>query len=135
MIGAGTGMAPFRGFIQEFKAEGGKRTKTMFFFGCRRSDEDFLYKEELNDAVEGKYLSELITAFSREQAHKVYVQDRLRERSEEIGKLLLDEGAYLYICGSHTMGKSVNEVLANALGSKDQLDRLQKDGHIVEELW
>ena len=107
----------------------------MFFFGCRRSDEDFLYKEELNEAVKGKYLSELITAFSREQAHKVYVQDRLRERGEEIGKLLLDEGAYLYICGSHNMGKSVNEVLANALGSKDQLDRLQKDGHIVEELW
>jgi len=134
MIGAGTGMAPFRAFVQEFKAEGGVRPKTMLFFGCRRRDEDFLYEDELNEALEGKYLTELITAFSREQKEKVYVQDRLRERGAEVAKLL-KEGAYLFVCGSTAMGQSVREELAAALGSQDHVDRLQREGHIVEELW
>jgi len=134
MIGAGTGMAPFHGFLREFKAEGGVRPKTMLFFGCRRSDEDFIYSDELQEGLDQKYLTELITAFSREQSHKIYVQDRVRERSEDIGKWL-KEGAYVYICGSVAMGNAVNDELIAALGSKDQFERLQKDGHIVAELW
>jgi NADPH-ferrihemoprotein reductase len=137
MIAAGTGMAPFRGFLQEFKKEGGVRQKTILFFGCRRENEDFLYKDELQEALEAKppYLTELITAFSREQEKKVYVQDRLEEHGAKIADLLLKEAAYLYVCGSTAMGGAVHEVLAGALGSKDQVDRLQKEGRIVEELW
>mmetsp|Transcript_49321 Transcript_49321/g.78022 ORF Transcript_49321/g.78022 Transcript_49321/m.78022 type:complete len:688 (-) Transcript_49321:87-2150(-) len=137
MIAAGTGMAPFRGFLREFKSEGGVRTKTILFFGCRRENEDFLYKDELQEALQANppYLTELITAFSREQEHKVYVQDRLREHGAKIADLLLKESAYLYVCGSTAMGGAVHEVLAGALGSKDQVDRLQKEGRIVEELW
>jgi len=135
MIGAGTGMAPFRGFIREFRAEGGVRTKTILFFGCRRSDEDFLYKDELEEALEKKWLGELVTAFSREQEKKIYVQDRVRERGADMAQLLLKEGAYLYVCGSTSMGNSVRNELATALGSMDHVSRLQKEGRMVEELW
>lgn len=135
MIGAGTGMAPFRGFIREFRAEGGVRPKTILFFGCRRRDEDFLYKDELEEALEKKWLGELVTAFSREQEKKIYVQDRVRERGADMAQLLLKEGAYLYVCGSTSMGNSVREELATALGGKDHVSRLQKEGRMVEELW
>lgn len=135
MIGAGTGMAPFRGFLEEFKAEGGVRPKTMLFFGCRRRDEDLLYKEELDEALEKKYLTELICAFSREQKEKIYVQDRLRENGAKVAKLMLEEGGHLYVCGSTSMGQSVREELTKALGNADTLARLQKEGRIIEELW
>jgi NADPH-ferrihemoprotein reductase len=135
MIGAGTGMAPFRAFLREFIKEEGVRKKTMLFFGCRRRDEDFLYQDELEKALEDGVLSELITAFSREQERKVYVQDKLRERGAEVAELLLKQGAHLYVCGSTSMGKSIQEELIKALGSQDHLDRLKKEGRIVEELW
>merc|ERR1712190_28102 len=69
MIGAGTGIVPFRAFIREFHAEAGVRTHTLLIFGCTKRDEDFLYREELHKALEGEKpaLGQLITAFSREQ--------------------------------------------------------------------
>mmetsp|Transcript_94287 Transcript_94287/g.170319 ORF Transcript_94287/g.170319 Transcript_94287/m.170319 type:complete len:690 (+) Transcript_94287:56-2125(+) len=136
MLGAGTGMAPFRAFVREFKAEKGVRTRTMFFFGCTKRDEDFIYKEELEEALVAQppALKELVTAFSREQAQKVYVQHRLRERAADVKQAVLD-GAYIYVCGATSMGKQVRDELIEALGTADYLDRLQTEGRFVEELW
>jgi len=136
MIGAGTGLAPFRAFVREFRAEGGMRTRTSLYFGCWRADQDFIYKDELEEAMQLKppALSELITAFSREQEKKVYVQHRLEERRESL-KALINEGAYIFVCGSNAMGDSVREQIAAAVESKDGLKRLEDQGRFVTELW
>jgi NADPH-ferrihemoprotein reductase len=136
MVGAGTGIAPFRAFAREFVAEGGVRSKTILFFGCTKSTEDFVYKEELAEAVNSKpaALSELVTAFSREQAHKIYVQHRLKERADLI-KQYINDGGYVYVCGAVHMGNSIREELAAMLGSSEQVDRIHKEGRLVEELW
>lgn len=136
MIGAGTGVAPFRGFMREFHSEKGRREKTTLFFGCTHRDRDFLYREEFSDATsqDPPPLRELVTAFSREQAHKVYVQHRLQERSEDM-KSLMSEGAYIYVCGATAMGAAVREVLAPMVGGAEGLKRIQAEGRFVEELW
>jgi len=136
MVGAGTGMAPFRAFVREFIAEGGIRPKTMLFFGCRKRDEDFIYRDELEEAVSGErpVLSELVTAFSREQQEKVYVQHRLRERGEDIARLL-QEGGFVFVCGAKSMGEAIRGELGEVLGSTAQVSTLLSQGRIVEELW
>jgi len=136
MLGAGTGMAPFRAFIREFRAENGARPRTILFFGCTKSSEDFIYKEELEEALQMQppALKELVTAFSREQAHKVYIQHRLKERAADVKQMVAD-GAYIYICGATSMGKQVRDEFIAALGSSDYVDRLQTEGRYVEELW
>jgi len=136
MIGAGTGIAPFRGFVREFVCEKGVRAKTKLIFGCTKQNEDFLYREELQEALDSDpaALKELVTAFSREQAEKVYVQHRLRERSKEIAELVA-EGAYVYVCGSTAMGRALREAMVAALGDSDYVSRLQTEGRYIEELW
>lgn len=106
MLGAGTGLAPFRGFVREFMVEKGSRSKTVLFFGCTKSDEDFIYKEELDQATKADppALKEMITAFSREQKEKIYVQHRLREKSGDV-KQMIDNGGYIFVCGATSMGK------------------------------
>lgn len=136
MIAAGTGLAPFRGFLREFRAEKGVRQKTVLFFGCTREKEDFIYRDEILEALELQppALKELVTAFSREQPEKVYVQHRLRERSAQISEFIA-AGGYVYICGGTAMGKAIREELARCLDSADQVQRLLNEGRIVEELW
>jgi len=136
MVGAGTGIAPFRGFIREFAAEEGARQRTTLVFGCTRSTEDFLYREELEAAVRGepRVLSELVTAFSREQEEKVYVQHRVRDRAPEIAAQI-GRGAHVYVCGAVAMGAAIRDELNLALGGGDCVGRLQAEGRFVEELW
>jgi len=136
MVGAGTGIAPFRGFVREFTAEAGLRKKTTLIFGCTKSTEDFLYKDELDAALKGdpKILSELVTAFSREQKDKVYVQHKVRDRGADIAQQVKD-GAYIYVCGAVAMGAAIREELTKALGSSDYVNRMQTEGRYVEELW
>lgn len=140
MIGAGTGIAPFRGFVREFHAEGGTRPRTMLIFGCQKKDADFLYKEELQEAIKdrgagkSRILGELVTAFSREQKEKVYVQNKLHERKTEVEAMLNDSG-HIYVCGSTSMGSSIREEVAKILGSREQVGRMLKEGRYIEELW
>ncbi|KAI1337402.1 NADPH-cytochrome P450 reductase [Xylariaceae sp. FL0016] len=119
MIGPGTGVAPFRGFVQERakQAEAGEDVgKTILFFGCRKRNEDFMYESEWEDykrALGDKF--EMITAFSREGPKKVYVQHRLKELGKEINELL-QKKAYLYVCGdAANMAREVNTVLAQII--------------------
>ncbi|KAH3668046.1 hypothetical protein OGAPHI_001800 [Ogataea philodendri] len=114
-IGPGTGVAPFRGFIREKvkQVENGSNVgKAVLFFGCRNSNEDFLYKDEWVDyskKLGDKF--ELVTAFSRETAKKVYVQDKMLEKASEINQALND-GAFFYVCGDAArMARDVQSVL------------------------
>merc|ERR1712098_722824 len=113
MIGPGTGLAPFRGFIQEraWQAEQGKPVgPTVLYFGCRNKSQDFIYRNELGEFVEKGVLT-LYTAFSRDQQEKVYVTHRLRETKSDVWKLL-EDGGHFYVCGdAKMMAKDVRNII------------------------
>lgn len=110
MIGPGTGIAPFRGFLHERRALG-HAGHNWLFFGERSASCDFLYRSELTEFVEDGHLTRLDTAFSRDQSHKVYVQDRMLEAGCELFDWL-EEGASLYVCGDASrMAKDVHAAL------------------------
>ena len=110
MVGPGTGVAPFRAFLQERQATGA-RGKTWLFFGAQHEKSDFYYKEDFEKFIAEGVLRRIDTAFSRDQAHKIYVQDRMKEASGEIWKWL-EEGAYFYVCGdAKRMAKDVDATL------------------------
>lgn len=114
LIGPGTGVAPFVGFAQHrlAQADEAARGKLELYFGCREEKTDFLYRDSLEAAVAGGALGRLVTAFSREQAEKIYVQDRLREDGPHVAELVLKQGAKLYVCGDGgAMFKGVNGAL------------------------
>jgi NADPH-ferrihemoprotein reductase len=109
MIASGSGIAPFRGFLAErsrIATIGREVGKSLLFFGCR-SAEDYLYQDELRDLQDSNQEIEVTTAFSRTSEKKCYVQDRVEERDEEVVRLLLEENAYFYICGSAAMARDV----------------------------
>jgi len=110
MIGPGTGVAPFRAFLQERRALG-HLGRNWLFFGEQHAATDFYYQDELQGLQRDGLLTHLSLAFSRDQAQKVYVQDRIREQGAELWRWLQD-GAKLYICGdaSH-MAKDVDQAL------------------------
>lgn len=110
MIGPGTGVAPFRAFLHERRALG-HTGRNWLFFGERSAETDFLYSQEMKSFVDDGHLTRFDTAFSRDQAHKVYVQDRMRESGAELFRWL-DEGASLYVCGDASrMAKDVDVAL------------------------
>jgi sulfite reductase (NADPH) flavoprotein alpha-component len=110
MIGPGTGIAPFRGFLHERRAVGSKG-KNWLFFGERSAETDFLYREELESMQADGHLTRLDTAFSRDQESKVYVQDRMVEQSAQFWSWLQD-GASVYVCGDASrMAKDVHAAL------------------------
>jgi cytochrome P450/NADPH-cytochrome P450 reductase len=100
MIGPGTGLAPFRGFLQERaarQAKGAALGPAMLFFGCRHPDQDFLYADELN-AFAADGIAELHTAFSRAEGPKIYVQNLVAAQKERVWSLI-ENGAIIYVCG------------------------------------
>ena len=111
MVGPGTGVAPFRAYLQDRKATGAKG-KNWLFFGEQRRASDFLYEEEFA-AMQGEgVLTRFDTAFSRDQAHKVYVQNRMMENAAEIWKWVDQEGAHFFVCGDASrMAKDVDAAL------------------------
>lgn len=122
MIGAGTGVAPFRAFLQEREVQGA-RGKSWLFFGDRNFRSDFLYQTEWQQYLKDGLLTHMDVAFSRDQDQKVYVQDRLRERGREIYGWL-QEGAYVYVCGdAKRMAPDVNVALIDIIASHGGRDR------------
>ncbi len=110
MVGPGTGVAPFRAFLQDRLATGA-RGRNWLFFGDRRRAHDFLYAEELEAWHRRGHLHRLDTAFSRDQAGKIYVQHRMLERAAELWAWL-QEGGYFYVCGDASrMAKDVETAL------------------------
>ncbi len=106
MIGPGTGIAPFRAFLEQRQANGEKGDNWLFF-GEQREKMDFLYKDQFLAMKEDGVLTRLDTAFSRDQGKKIYVQDRMQENAAESIRWL-ERGAYFYVCGDATrMAKDV----------------------------
>ncbi len=121
MIGPGTGIAPFRAFLHERQALG-QSGKNWLFFGERSARTDFLYCEELRTMCDTGHLTRLDTAFSRDQAHKIYVQDRMVEHGAELWRWLCD-GAQLFVCGDASrMAKDVDAALHTVLEQQGRMD-------------
>lgn len=142
MVGPGTGVAPFRGFLQE-RAETGASGRNWLLFGARHFNTDFLYQAEWQDALRTGELHRLDVAFSRDQAEKIYVQQRLRERGREVYDWL-QNGAHFYVCGAIGMGKDVHATLlqivaeqasVDAEAAADYLSRLQAEGRYSRDVY
>jgi len=110
MVGPGTGIAPFRAFLEERQANCASG-KNWLFFGDQRATTDFLYREQLEAMLHSGKLARLDTAFSRDQSEKVYVQNRMLENAAEL-YAWLEVGAYFYVCGDASrMAKDVDTAL------------------------
>ena len=110
MVGPGTGIAPFRAFLEDRVMEGAKG-KNWLFFGDQKKSTDFLYEQEFAEMQKSGLLTRFDTAFSRDQAEKIYVQNRMHENAAELWRWLQD-GAYFYICGdAKRMAKDVHQML------------------------
>ena len=110
MVGPGTGIAPFRAFLQERRAVGA-RGRNWLFFGAQHEKYDYTYGDEFEELKKQNFLTHLHCAFSRDKEHKVYVQHRMRENAAELWRWL-DAGAYFYVCGDALkMAKDVDAAL------------------------
>lgn len=120
MVGPGTGIAPFRAFLEQRSFNGDKGANWLFF-GDQHRATDFLYEEEFHQFLQSGTLKRLDTAFSRDQPQKIYVQDRMREHGAELWKWLRD-GAYFYVCGdARRMAKDVHQALIDIAMQHGQL--------------
>jgi sulfite reductase (NADPH) flavoprotein alpha-component len=143
MIGAGTGVAPYRAFIED-RAEEGAKGKSWLFFGERNFTNDFLYQLEWQEALESGTLSRIDVAFSRDQPEKIYVQQRLWEARADLLKWV-DEGAHIYVCGDEKgMARDVDvmlgRILAEAARGDDEAGRaklkeLTKSGRYQRDVY
>ncbi|HIG8795750.1 TPA: NADPH-dependent assimilatory sulfite reductase flavoprotein subunit [Raoultella terrigena] len=131
MIGPGTGIAPFRAFMQQRAAEGAEG-KNWLFFGNPHFTEDFLYQVEWQSYVKEGVLSRIDLAWSRDQQQKVYVQDRLREQGAELWRWIND-GAHIYVCGdANRMAKDVERTLLEVIAEFGAMDAEAADEFLSE---
>jgi sulfite reductase (NADPH) flavoprotein alpha-component len=131
MVGPGTGIAPFRAFLQEREAAGASG-RNWLFFGNQRRDRDFLYCTDLEDFAEKRVLSRMDLAFSRDQTSKVYVQHKMLEAAEELWRWL-DNGAYFYVCGdAKRMAGDVNLALHQIAVTRGGMDSAAATRYLVE---
>ncbi|HTB05019.1 MAG TPA: cytochrome P450 [Bradyrhizobium sp.] len=146
MVGPGTGLAPFRGFLQERaarKARGEKLGPAMLFFGCRHPEQDYLYADELK-AFAADGITELHTAFSRTEAPKTYVQNLIAAQQERVWSLI-EQGAIIYVCGDGgKMEPDVKATLvaiyreragADAAAAQRWIDDLGTKNRYVLDVW
>ena len=131
MIGPGTGVAPFRAFMQEREATEATG-KNWMFFGDQTFTQDFLYQVEWQNYLKSGLLTKLDVAFSRDQAEKVYVQHRLLEQGEEVFNWLT-QGAHLYICGdANRMAKDVHNALVEIVSQYGELSTEQAEQYLKD---
>ncbi|KAG9351915.1 hypothetical protein JZ751_023166 [Albula glossodonta] len=148
MIGPGTGIAPFMGFIQErgwLKEQGKEVGETVLYYGCRHRNEDYLYQEELEEFERAGVLTQLNVAFSRDQAQKVYVQHLLKQNKDHLWKLIHTENAHIYICGdARNMARDVQTAfyeIGEEVGgltrtqAVDYIKKLMTKGRYSQDVW
>jgi len=129
MIGPGTGVAPFRAFMQEREARDASGDNWMFF-GDQTFTQDFLYQVEWQNYLKSGLLTRMDVAFSRDQAEKVYVQDRLKEQASDVFAWL-ERGAHLYICGdANRMAKDVHQTLVEIIQEHGKLSAEQAEDYL-----
>jgi cytochrome P450/NADPH-cytochrome P450 reductase len=147
MVGPGTGLAPYRGFLQEraaLKRAGQPVATSLLFFGCRHPEQDFIYEQELKDFV-AEGITDLEVAFSRKNPQqKVYVQDKIREQQNRIWQLI-QAGASIYVCGDASkmapdVRKAFAEVYQNKTGSSAQeaeewLSEMSTQNRYLADVW
>ncbi|HBS3518951.1 TPA: NADPH-dependent assimilatory sulfite reductase flavoprotein subunit [Klebsiella variicola subsp. variicola] len=131
MIGPGTGIAPFRAFMQQ-RAADGAQGKNWLFFGNPHFTEDFLYQVEWQSYVKEGLLTRIDLAWSRDQQQKVYVQDKLREQGAELWRWIND-GAHIYVCGdANRMAKDVEHTLLEVIAEYGAMDAEAADEFLSE---
>jgi sulfite reductase (NADPH) flavoprotein alpha-component len=131
MIGAGTGIAPYRAFLQEREARGATG-KSWLFFGERNFRSDFLYQTEWQAWVKDGLLGRMDVAFSRDAGAKAYVQHRMLERSADLFAWL-EDGAHLYLCGDAArMAPDVHETLISIVAEEGRLQREGAEEYVRE---
>src|SRR5579862_54936 len=129
MVGPGTGVAPFRAFLHDRRATGAKGVNWLFF-GEQRAATDFFYRDEFDAMLADGHLTKLSTAFSRDQAEKVYVQHRMLEHAADLWKWLQD-GAHFYVCGDATrMAKDVDAALHSVIETAGGLSRDDAEAYV-----
>ena len=143
MIGPGTGIAPFRSFLTHRDAIGADG-KNWLFFGEQHFVSDFYYQTEIQEWLSTGVLSKLDTAFSRDQKHKIYVQDRVKEQGKELYNWL-NNGAYLYVCGqkdgmSTDVESALIELIAkesnqDEVSAKNFLEQLEEEGRYQKDVY
>mmetsp|Transcript_18199 Transcript_18199/g.37609 ORF Transcript_18199/g.37609 Transcript_18199/m.37609 type:complete len:703 (+) Transcript_18199:166-2274(+) len=153
MVGPGTGFAPFRGFLQERSeqrkmAAAQRQGAAHLYYGCRSQAKDFIYKDEIEAWKDDSVITDIEYAFSRDQAQKVYVQDRLRANGRQIYDLLFETSgpkACFYVCGdAKAMARGVNKCLheiiqehgsCSASVAEGKIKTLQDEGRYMRDVW
>ncbi|WP_066250327.1 sulfite reductase subunit alpha [Neobacillus drentensis] len=131
MVGPGTGIAPFRSFLQERAVNKGTG-RSWLFFGDQHVASDFLYQDELEKYQQDGVLTKLDAAFSRDTAQKVYVQNKMLEHSKELFEWL-EKGAYFYVCGDKEyMAKDVNETLINIIENEGSMSHEEAEAYLKD---
>ncbi|MGF1678848.1 MAG: sulfite reductase flavoprotein subunit alpha [Candidatus Methylacidiphilales bacterium] len=134
MVGPGTGIAPFRAFLEQREIDHAPG-KNWLFFGDQHEATDFLYEDEFKAWQHSGLLTRLDTAFSRDQEKKIYVQDRMKENGAEIWKWLHEERAYFYVCGdAQRMAKDVHQALIDIAIQHGDMTPEDADTHINKTL-
>jgi sulfite reductase (NADPH) flavoprotein alpha-component len=143
MVGPGTGIAPFRSFLEEREANGDKGDNWLLF-GDRNKDHDYIYQDEIETMKESGLLTKLDLAFSRDQDRKVYVQDKMIENGKEMFEWL-ERGGYFFICGdAYRMAKDVDAALHQVIkkhgnmGEDDAVNyvnKLKKEKRYVRDVY
>ena len=143
MVGPGTGIAPFRAFLEERDVTGATGDNWLFF-GDRKAEDDYIYQDEITNWQSSGHLTKLDLAFSRDQKDKIYVQTRMKENGAELFKWL-ENGAYFYVCGDATyMAKDVDQTLQDIIaehgkhdeaGVKAYMNALKKAKRYVRDVY
>jgi sulfite reductase (NADPH) flavoprotein alpha-component len=131
MVGPGTGVAPFRAFMQEREAQDAEGDNWLFF-GDQTFTQDFLYQTEWQGYLKSGLLTRIDLAFSRDQVEKIYVQDRIRENAQEV-YAWLERGAHLYICGDmNRMAKDVEATLLDIIAEQGKKTAEQAEQYLKD---
>ena len=143
MVGPGTGIAPFRAFLQERQATGATG-KNWLLFGDQHQQHDYIYQDELAEWHQSGLLTRLDLAFSRDQSEKIYVQNRMLEQGAELFAWL-EQGAYFYVCGDASrMAKDVDHALYEVIarfgglseeGAAEYVDKLKKEKRYLRDVY
>jgi sulfite reductase (NADPH) flavoprotein alpha-component len=133
MVGPGTGIAPFRAFLEEREATNATG-KNWLFFGDQKRANDFLYKDQVKEWIKSGLLTRFDAAFSRDQEAKIYVQDKMRESADELRRWI-ENGAHFYVCGdAKRMAKDVDAALREIAGDP-AVDAMKKDGRYARDVY